>query len=257
MTAAPGEGRPWCARPWFAPAVGIAVLVFTRLRASVGPYVALNHWLHAHGVPAEVLVLDSWLLLLLGTLVGARLADRAPLAALGLRAPIAPAFAFGSIAGLPMLVQAALASDRLEFGSAVLRGLLLAPLIEEMLFRGLLTVIPVRLAGAPFWPTAIVAGFLFGAVHVPWTGELDAGDAPTFLITAVGGVWYAWIVRSWGWNLWTTVALHIAMNAAWMLFAVDGGAVGGPWSNVGRGLTIVLGTLLTLRRRRAAASVTA
>jgi len=40
------------------------------------------------------------------------------------------------------------------------------------------------------------------------------------------------------------------MNAAWMVFAVAENAAGGLWPNVGRGLTIALGTVLTVRRRR-------
>ena len=40
------------------------------------------------------------------------------------------------------------------------------------------------------------------------------------------------------------------MNAAWALFDVGGGAAGTATANVGRVLTIVLGTVLALRTRR-------
>ena len=40
------------------------------------------------------------------------------------------------------------------------------------------------------------------------------------------------------------------MNAAWQVFAVADSAAGGLWPNVGRALTIVVGTVLARRAAR-------
>jgi membrane protease YdiL (CAAX protease family) len=159
-------------------------------------------------------------------------------------------FGFAAIAALPMLAQGALASDGLRFGVNTLRGVAAAPFVEELLFRGAMLAVAVRLAALPFWPSAIGFGALFGSMHVPWDGTLGAGHAGVLVATTAGGIWYGWLLRAHGWNLWTTIGLHAAMNAAWMVFAVANDAGGGLWANVGRGGTIALGTWLTVRRTR-------
>ena len=163
------------------------------------------------------------------------------------------ASAIAALAGLPMLAQGALAGDGLRLGADTLRGVVLAPLTEELLFRGALLAIAVRCAGLPFWPCAIGFGALFGLMHVPWDGTFAFRHAGVLAATTAGGIWYGWLLRGHGWNLWATIGLHAAMNAAWMVFAVADDAAGGLWANVGRGLTIALGTWLTVRRVRGAA----
>jgi membrane protease YdiL (CAAX protease family) len=111
--------------------------------------------------------------------------------------------------------------------------------------------VPVRAGGFAFWPVALLAGLLFGASHVPWSSALGVEHVPTLLLTGAGGVWFAWLYRAWRWNLWATIALHAAMNLAWMLFDVADDAVGALWPNVGRAATIALATVIALRRARA------
>lgn len=251
MDAAPHAGR------WpFAVAIGLLGLAAVRLRDRVPFWVDLHGWLREHGVPPPLRHLDAPLLLLAASLLASRLAagrGRA-LHALGLCAPVRQGLAFGLLAAVPMGAQAALASDGLQFGWVLLHGAVAMPLAEEVLFRGVLVAIPVALGGCRFWPAAMLSGLLFGSLHVPWSQQLSAGDLPVFAVTTVGGVWYAWLCRALQWNLWATIGLHAAMNAAWLLTGVADDAAGRLWPNVGRGATIALGTVLALRHRRRVAA---
>ncbi len=238
--------------------IGIAALVFTRLRGEIPLWRRLHEMLRDLGVPDEVRNLDSQMILLLAVALGARIAAgrHQSLRSLGLWAPVRTGLLFGLLAGAPMFLQGALSARGFELSMATVKGVLLAPLVEEVFFRGLLVAIPVRIGGIAFWPAAIASGLLFGSMHVSWTDGVGAGELPVLLVTGIGGVWYAWLVRMFEWNLWTTISLHAVMNAAWQLFAISGDAAGGLWPNVGRGLTIALGTVLALRHRRRAALAT-
>ena len=99
-----------------------------------------------------------------------------------------------------------------------------------------------RLAGVSFWRTAIASGLLFGAVHVQWTADGLARGWPHGLVTLAGGIWYAWLARAWGRNLWVVVVAHALMNLSSPWY---GG--GGLWLEVGRAATIALGTVMTIR----------
>ena len=72
---------------------------------------------------------------------------------------------------LPFLLIGPLTGGAIAFEWPMVRIVATAPFVEEWFFRGVLVLAFVRLAGVSFWPTAIVSGVLFGAVHVnPWTG---------------------------------------------------------------------------------------
>jgi len=229
------------------------VFTFTRVRAKLDWYVAFHRQLSDWGVDDRIRGLDSSLLLVLVSLLAARLAHGKgrTLQGLGLTGSLPRGLLFALLAGLPMLLQGFLARTDVRLDANSLRGVLIAPVVEELFFRAALVGIAVRCARLPFWPTAITAGLWFGAVHVPWDGSFHGGHLGVLAATTAGGVWYAWIVQRHDWNLWTTIGLHAVMNAAWMVFAVAADAGGGLWANVGRGLTIALGTVLTLRRRPA------
>lgn len=240
------------ARGWpLAVVIGLSGLVAVRLRGSVPWWVDLHRWLHDQGVPQPARHLDAPLLLLAASLLAARLAAGRgkTLRALGLRGSVVQGLWFGLLAAVPMTIQALLASEGLRFGWDGLRGTMVMPLAEEVLFRGVLVRIPVVLGCCRFWPAAILSGLLFGSLHVPWSAELSAGHLPVFAVTSVGGVWFAWLCRRFDWNLWPTVVLHAAMNAAWFVTGAADDAGGGLWPNVGRGLTIAFGSWLAVRHR--------
>ncbi len=253
MTAPPSR-----ARAWFAAAVGVAALAFLRLRPRFDAYGELVQWLRELGTPPFVLALETPALLILAALAGARCAAGPGrwVAALGLTGAAGRGLLLGALIGLPMLLQAPLSAQGLAISWTTLRAALLAPFAEELFFRGLFVAVLVRVGGFAFWPTAILAGVSFGAAHVPWSSSLGWGHLPTFLATTAGGIWYGWLLRCYDWNLWLTVSLHATMNLAWAIFAVAEDAAGGLWPNVGRALTIALGTVLALRHRRARGAVT-
>ena len=248
------DPRRW--RGWVALAAGLLVLAFVRLRVGIDAYVDLHRWLQGVGVPEAVRDLDDTALLILAAIAGARWAAGrgGTWTALGLRGSPWIGLWFGGLAGAPMFVQAIVGADQLAFRAEMLEGMLLAPFVEELFFRGLLVAVPARLGSAPFWPLAIGAGLVFGAMHVRWDQPFDGGSLAVLATTGAGGIWYAWLVRTLHWNLWATVVLHTVMNGGWLLAGVPGGALGDAWSNVGRALTIALGTVLALRWSRTRAA---
>ncbi|MBL9079255.1 MAG: CPBP family intramembrane metalloprotease [Planctomycetes bacterium] len=230
----------------------VALFVFARLRGELGAYVAMHRWLADHGVDEAVRQLDHALWIVAGAVLAARLAygRGGVLRGLGLTRGIGRAAVFALAAGAPMLLQAAIGADGVHWNTAIAHGVLLAPLVEELFFRAVLVAIPVRCGSLPFWPVAIVAGVLFGSMHVPWNATFGAGHLGVLAATTAGGIWYGWLLRCFDWQLWPTILLHAVMNGAWAVFAAADDAAGGVWPNIGRGLTIAVGTVLALRQRR-------
>ncbi len=229
--------------------LGILVLVTTRLGGLPSALGALQQWLREHVHPLAAQAVGPGLLA--GTaLAMAALATggRGWARALGMRAPFGRGLLLGFVIGLPMLLQAPLCSDGFVFTPDKLYAMVTAPVCEEVFFRGLLVMVPVYVGGCRFWPFAIAAGLVFGAAHLPWDSRISTAYTGTFLATSAGGIWFAWLVRCFDRNLWLAISLHATMNAAWALFEVADDAAGGLWANVGRVLTIVLGTLLARRR---------
>lgn len=247
---ADGE-RPARRNAYLALGLCAAVFAFTRLRQHCDWYVAIHRQLDAWGVHEHVRALDSSLLLVIVSLVAARLAfgSGRTTNGLGLADSLPRGLLFAGIAGSPMLLQGFFGRTSIDLDANTLRGVVVAPFVEELFFRGALVGIAVRAAGVPFWPVAVLAGLWFGAMHVPLDASFAAGHIGVLAATTAGGIWYAWLLLRHDWNLWTTIGLHAVMNAAWMVFAVAENAAGGLWPNIGRGLTIALGTTLALRRR--------
>lgn len=257
MAAEPRIAERDVPRALLALGLALGVLAFTQLRAKVDCYVALHRWLQERGVSEPVRNLDTSLLLVLACLVAAAIAygPRRLLSGLGLTGSLPRGLAFAAIAGLPMLVLGFFGRTAVQGDFDTVRGAIIAPFVEELLFRATLVGITVRVGSAPFWPTTILAGLLFGAMHVPWNASLGSEHVGILLVTTAGGVWFAWILRAHSWNLWTTIGLHAVMNGAWMVFALAPDAAGGLWANLSRAATIGLGTWLTLRQLRKSASV--
>jgi len=94
------------------------------------------------------------------------------------------------------------ASDATLVASIILICVM-APVAEEMLFRGLL--FGWLRAHLPFWPTALVTAALFGAAH----GKAGAIAA---LMAGLLGVGLA-LFREHSGSLWGSIGAHIANNA--------------------------------------------
>lgn len=179
------------------------------------------------------------------------------LAALGLTRAEARGVALAFFGCLPMAVgldltklQAALSSAEAlsALASSALVGALLAPVGEELLFRGY-AVGRLREAGWSRARAFLAPGLLFGLLHVP--GALEQGLVPAVmsgLITAAGGIWYGWLFLRWGRSVWVPLVAHAAMNTWWILGSVGPVAgSGGALPNAARGVAIALITILTLR----------
>lgn len=164
----------------------------------------------------------------------ARGAARGLAVAAALTAPLAIGYALA----FPL---AAHASPALEFGrTAVLPGI-----AEEVLYRGLLFGVLYRVAGWRFLPAALLGAVLFGGAHL-YQGRDWQEAAFVFGLTAVGGLWFAWLYVEWRFNLWLPIGLHVLMNAYWTAFDVSDNANGPWWTTALRLGVIALSIVVTV-----------
>jgi membrane protease YdiL (CAAX protease family) len=235
----------------------IAMLVLIRYRGEIGPYKALHIWMNDAGWPSWVRNSDTELLLVLfGVVLYALLRSvgrgetRGFLSDIGLRHGVGKGVAVGVLTCLPILlgglVLGLMEDSTVFFVPKTIRGGLTGPIAEEWFFRGVLVVAMVRLVGTRFWSAAIVGGFLFGAVHVQWTGEGLARGWLALPITGAGGVWFAWLARKWSWNLFVPLTAHMLMNLAGQWYVGADHAFGSLYFEIGRALTIALGTVMAI-----------
>lgn len=156
---------------------------------------------------------------------------RRPLSALGLRPPGARELRWGLGGGALMLavalVVAALqnvvlhlkteqlpvqllagAHDPALIAGFALLACVLAPLVEEFVFRGF--VFNALSRYLPFWPAAVLSGAAFGLAH--W-------DASAFAPLCAGGVVLAWVYRRSG-ALTSAMIAHGTFNAVQVLLIV-------------------------------------
>ena len=139
--------------------------------------------------------------------------------------------------------------------SPLLKGVVRAPIMEELLYRGLLvgvTAAVLNWQGRRFWCNAFAAAALFASTHVDWTRTGVANGWPTLLVTGIGGLWYTWLLSRWR-SLWVPMILHAGMNLGWLLAGATGGAGGGGLTiNLLRAATIAIATWMTAHRTREA-----
>lgn len=191
----------------------------------------LPHWIVALGL-AAVLTRPRDALRLLGL-------DGRPLRALLL----------GLLVTAPMVLALALKAPltwTADTPHALMRHALLPGFGEELLYRGLLFGLLVRLAGWGFMPAALTGAVVFGAAHLSQGGSpIEAAGIAA--LTALGGVWFAWLYIEWDFDLWVPAMLHILMNAWWVLFPVADNALGPVWAVAVRLLVIALSIVVTVR----------
>jgi membrane protease YdiL (CAAX protease family) len=128
-----------------------------------------------------------------------------------------------------------------EFAGDMLFLAVVAPLFEEVLFRGLALGVLVRLAGWQFLPAVLLQAVIFGLAHM-FNGSAPGEIAGIVAITGLGGLVFGWLYVRCGYDLWPALALHVGLNGLWGLFALGENAIGGALGN-GLRIAIVLAAL--------------
>jgi membrane protease YdiL (CAAX protease family) len=170
-------------------------------------------------VPSALIVFFVW-----GHSAGGALEE------LGLRSNPLIGYAFGLAAAVPTLIAWPLVGARPLFASAIVGSVLLGPLAEEVLFRGLLFRQLYRRGGLRPLRAMTVSALAFGFAHlanvdfesvrlaVPQTITPAMGQVG---LTALGGLLFAWVAYRWD-SLWPAIGLHTFMNLSWEVFGVNG-----------------------------------
>jgi membrane protease YdiL (CAAX protease family) len=155
---------------------------------------------------------------------------RGALEELGLRSNPLIGYAFGFAAAVPTLIAWPIVGARPLFASAIVGSVLLGPLAEEVLFRGLLFRQLYRRGGQRPLRAMTVSALAFGFAHlanvdfgivqlaVPQTMTPVMGQVG---LTALGGLLFAWVAYRWD-SLWPAIGLHTFMNLSWEVFGVNG-----------------------------------
>jgi uncharacterized protein len=179
---------------------------------------------------------------------------RQALSCLGLTAPFREGLVLA--AGCTAIVLAWIAATSTpiplrELPLELVRSAVLPGFAEEILFRAFLFGFLFRFAGWGFLPAALLSSLVFGHEHFYQGG--DAMEALAIAaLTAVGGVWWSWLLVEWRWNIWVPVAFHVLLNGYWTAFDVADNAFGGAMAVGVRLLCIAISVVVTvvLARRR-------
>ncbi len=134
-------------------------------------------------------------------------------------------------------------------------GCVVAAIFEELLYRGFLFGQLFRYGGWGFIPSALLNAVLFGSGHLYQSNDVS-GAIGVFTITALGGMWFAWLYIEWNNNLWIAIFMHFFMNSWWTSFNIDDNAAGGFMANIIRGTTIALSIIYTVRMKRKTGGLT-
>lgn len=128
-------------------------------------------------------------------------------------------------------------------------GAVVAPLVEEIVFRGFGFWMLHRLAGWSFWPAAILPAILFASRHL-YQAEGAWEAVGIMLLVGSGAVWFSWLLLRWD-SLWAPIGMHALMNGWWDLFDIDTTALGGGTANAVRAASIAASIVITRRCRPA------
>jgi CAAX protease family protein len=171
---------------------------------------------------------------------------RATLDELGLTRGFAKGLSFGFLATLPFLLGLAIAHRVgklawLEIGYLAF----FAPFSEELVARAYGFGQLYRRCGWPLWLAALLTGAIFGWGHVE-KGTNFAESAALFLLTGIGGLFFAWFYYRWN-SIWFPWVVHALMNFYWELFSISKTALGGWYPFALQWTTLLLASFLTWR----------
>ncbi|MGQ0742303.1 MAG: CPBP family glutamic-type intramembrane protease [Alphaproteobacteria bacterium] len=139
-----------------------------------------------------------------------------------------PAIVFALLATAPLWATLAATvplNDRLDGNRIVLFDVLF-PFSEEFFYRGFAFGLLFRRARLGFWLCALIPAAAIAAGQLYQAASLESAGMPVAL-TALGGILFCWLFMKWNFNLWVPVAMSVAMNMWWDVFAVGEGDFAG------------------------------
>jgi uncharacterized protein len=124
---------------------------------------------------------------------------------------------------------------------------LVFPFAEELVFRGFGFIFARRQLGWPFVSAMLLQALIFGFDH--WIGAGASGSIAlqVFLVTLLGGMFFAILDALGGYTIWNGWVWHSSINAAWTVFSVSETAAAGWFANVLRFGSLALALILVWR----------
>jgi len=173
------------------------------------------------------------------------------LAELGLWSNPLVGYGFALIASLPMLVAPNNGSLPSMRASAIAGTVILAPITEEILFRGLLFRQLYHRAGRGLVRAMLVSALAFACAHLT-PADFHSPSLIRLLGTQIGmttlvGLVLAWLVYRWD-SVWPAIGIHTCLNLSWELY--ESGVSGGMKPFPFRVASIAIAILLTLKFTR-------
>jgi len=167
---------------------------------------------------------------------------------LGLGRNIFKGSLFAFLATTPMMVGYFFVSKTNNFSLLKILNLALLPgIMEELLFRGFVFGQLYKRARWGFIPAVMISTLFFAMGHLGQGRNLVSAVA-IFLLTFIGGGWFAWLYMEWDENLWVPIGLHFFMDLWWIIFKMGDTALGGESANIFRILTIIITVVVTIHR---------
>lgn len=168
---------------------------------------------------------------------------------LGLNRPVLKGLGFAFLVTLPLPLVYAFTTP-LQNAQTMVADLLqyavFAGFGEEILFRCFLFGLLIRIARWGFLPAAFLGGVIFGMGHL-YQGETLAELSGVFLITFIGGLWWAWLYVEWDYNAWVPIGFHVFMNGWFQIFVVSDTALLPIAGEIARAFVVLLSIGLTLK----------
>ena len=169
--------------------------------------------------------------------------------ALGLKNDFKIVFVIAVVSATPMFIGNSLLSPNLDLRFTTFFDQALRPgFCEELVYRGFLFGLLYRFCGWGFIPASLVGSILFGLGHA-YQGDDLASSMAAVGFTSIGALWFSWLYAESKYNLWLPVCLHVLMNWSVDVFAIGGGVLLDPKSNLFRLATMALGVAFTLYLR--------